>query len=294
MAAAAISLEDLDATGPLISVPQQLQFTSSTALDIIQHSSTATSLAAAAQQQLSDTQLIAAALAHELHNTYRSSWQPYLASLPQQPPNPWLLTDPDQVLAAVEPYQQRLADAATTSVQDWVAAVTAARQEQLAAAAAVEALLGAALGISQHDVLTALGHVTSRSLVSGSSSGMCPVIDLVNHHASASAPMLQLDDSDTLVMTVLPLREVRASRQSLCAYGTAGGRQSSSQAAMMPVGQIKYAACSLSTLIAVFDLTCLSLPVPLAPRQLSTLHSLHPTHLSFRARLYPCHQERSC
>lgn len=69
-------------------------------------------------------------------------------------------------------------------------------------------LLGTDLGISQQDVLLALGQVTSRSLASGSSGGMCPVIDLLNHQASAGAPMLQLDDRDQLTMTVLPLLHV--------------------------------------------------------------------------------------
>jgi hypothetical protein len=193
-------------------VPQQLQFTSQAALGIISNAAGAAAAAAAAAAQLSDTQLIAAALAFELQQAEQSSWQPYLQSLPAQPPNPWLLTDPEQVWGAIQPYEQQLAAAASTAAAstaaDWAAATAAARQQQLAAAAAVEVLLSDALGISQHDVMLALGHVTSRSLVSGSSSGMCPVIDLVNHHAAASAPMLQLDDRDQLVMTVLPLSQV--------------------------------------------------------------------------------------
>lgn len=207
VAVAPITLGDLDATGPLISVPQALQFTSSTARSIIA-AAAGPPAAAAAAEQLSDTQLIAAALAHELHHAASSSWRPYLASLPPSPPNPWLLTSTEQILAALQPYQQQhLSSAADAS--DWVAATAAARQQQLAAAAEVEAFLGSALGVSQQDVLSALGQVTSRSLVSGSSSGMCPVIDLVNHHAGASAPMLQLSDADVLMMTVLPLRQVR-------------------------------------------------------------------------------------
>jgi hypothetical protein len=162
---------------------------------------------------LSDTQLIAAALAHELRKVSSNSssrWQPYLTSLPPQPPNPWLLSDPDKVSAAVEPFRHHIAaaaEAASAAGVDWVAAVAVARQQQLSAAAAVEVLLGRDLGISQGDLMLALGQVTSRSLVSGSSSGMCPVIDLVNHHEAASAPMLQLDDHDQLTMTVLPLIE---------------------------------------------------------------------------------------
>lgn len=205
VAAAPIALDDLDARGPLISVPQALQFTSSTAHGIIT-AAAGPPAAAAAAEQLSDTQLIAAALAHELHHAASSSWYPYLSSLPLSPPNPWLMTSTEQILAALQSYQQHLSAA---DASDWVAATAAARQQQLATAAEVDALLGSALGVSLQDVLSALGQVTSRSLVSGSSSGMCPVIDLVNHHASASAPMLQLSDADVLTMTVLPLREVR-------------------------------------------------------------------------------------
>jgi hypothetical protein len=208
IASAPITLTDLEATGPLISVPQTLQFTSSTALNIIT-AAAGPAAAAAAAKQLSDTQIIAAALAHELHNMQGSFWQPYLASLPPQPPNPWLLLDQQEVLAAVEPYSQQLAAAKAGTAADWVAATAAERQQQIVAAAEVKLLLGDDLGVSQADVLAALGQVTSRSLVSGSSSGMCPVIDLVNHHAAAGAPMLQLDDNDRLMMTVLPLREVR-------------------------------------------------------------------------------------
>jgi hypothetical protein len=137
-----------------------------------------------------------------------SFWQPYLASLPPQPPNPWLLQDHQQVLAAVEPYSQQLAEAKAGTAADWVAATAAEQQQQVIAAAEIKLLLGDDLGISQADVLAALGQVTSRSLVSGSSSGMCPVIDLVNHNAAAGAPMLQLDDAEQLTMTVLPMREV--------------------------------------------------------------------------------------
>ena len=186
-----------------MSVPQQLQFTATAALDIIR-TAAGPDAADAAAEQLSHSQLLAAALAHELNHKQASFWQPYLATLPAEPPNPWLLTDPDQVSAALKPYQQHAAVAA----EDWATATAAKRQQQLQAAAAVEALLGDALGVSQRDVITAMGHVTSRSLGSGSSSGMCPVIDLLNHVATAGAPMLQLDDRDQLVMTVLPMKEV--------------------------------------------------------------------------------------
>jgi hypothetical protein len=56
--------------------------------------------------------------------------------------------------------------------------------------------------------------VRSRCLSSGSSSGMLPFIDLLNHYADARPPMLQLDDEDRLVMTVAHVRgnQLRAAR----------------------------------------------------------------------------------
>jgi hypothetical protein len=78
----------------------------------------------------------------------------------------------------------------------------------LAAAQQAEQLLGPALGITAEQILQALGHVASRSLTSGSSSGLVPFIDLINHGVEAMGPMLQLDDNDKLVMTVLPIRHV--------------------------------------------------------------------------------------
>jgi hypothetical protein len=82
----------------------------------------------------------------------------------------------------------------------------------LAAAQQAEQLLGPALGISADQILQALGHVASRSLTSGSSSGLVPFIDLINHGSEAMGPMLQLDDNDKLVMTVLPIRNVSCCR----------------------------------------------------------------------------------
>lgn len=67
---APISLDDLDAHGPIISVPQQLQFTSTVAIDIISKAA-GPAPAAAAAEQLSNSQLIAAALAHEQQQVSR-------------------------------------------------------------------------------------------------------------------------------------------------------------------------------------------------------------------------------
>lgn len=55
-------------------------------------------------------------------------------------------------------------------------------------------------------LLWALGQVGSRSLSTGDSGGLVPGIDLLNCSLQARPPMLQLDDADRLVMTVLPIR----------------------------------------------------------------------------------------
>uniref|UniRef100_A0A383WCJ6 SET domain-containing protein n=1 Tax=Tetradesmus obliquus TaxID=3088 RepID=A0A383WCJ6_TETOB len=200
-----ISLQDLEA-GPLISVPQALQFTSTQALNIIeQHAGSA--LAAAAAEQLSSSQLTAVALAHELQHEANSSWGPYLQTLPSKPPCPWLLTSPQQIAECIAPYSAARGPAA---VAGWAEATAQQRQQMLDASNEAVQLLGPSLGITAELVLQALAHVASRSLTSGSSSGLVPFIDLVNHGAEAMGPMLQLDDNDRLVMTVLPIRNGEA------------------------------------------------------------------------------------
>jgi hypothetical protein len=185
-------------------VPQELQLTSKHALRIInQHASRA--LAAAAADQLSNSQLIAAALAREVQHATSSWWGPYVQSLPSEPPCPWLISCPQQLEVWMQPYRTATGPAA---VEHWQEAVTQQRQQMQAAAQQAEQLLGAALGISAEQVLQALGHVASRSLTSGSSSGLVPFIDLINHGSEAMGPMLQLDDNDKVVMTVLPIRNV--------------------------------------------------------------------------------------
>lgn len=221
-----ISLEDLEA-GPLVSVPQDLQFTSRCALELIRLHSNSHELVAVAQDQLTDSQLIAAALAYHskqllsfsstivLGSSSSSSsdfWRPYILSLPAQPPNPWLLQDSHKVSAALEPYATSRGSAA---VAGWAEAVADYRQQMLTAASEVEQLLGDMLQITQSDIMAALGQVMSRSLTSGSSSsGLVPFVDLLNHVAGARAPMLQLDDNDKLVITVLPIHNVSLLRLS--------------------------------------------------------------------------------
>ncbi|GBF98672.1 hypothetical protein Rsub_11666 [Raphidocelis subcapitata] len=106
-------------------------------------------------------------------------------------------------------------------VAAWVSAAEAYRAEVDAEVArALELLAGAAAaadaaavagqggGWLSRELLTwAIGHVESRSLGTSGSSGLVPAVDLLNHDPSTRPPMLQLDDSDRLVVTVLPMRD---------------------------------------------------------------------------------------
>lgn len=229
IAAQAIGLDELE-RGPLISVPQALQITSRHAGDLVDRLSNNASAAAAAQQQLSDGQLVAAALAYHckqmqqgpstLPNNLNSSsssssssiccssfWRPYISTLPKEPPNPWLLQSPEQVTALIEPYA---ISRGTAAIAGFAEAVADYRQQMLHSAAEVGQSLGEILGITVHDIMTAAGHLQSRSLTSSGSSGLVPFVDMLNHSATARAPMLQLDDNDKLMITVLPIYNVSA------------------------------------------------------------------------------------
>ncbi|KAI8464964.1 MAG: hypothetical protein J3K34DRAFT_461663 [Monoraphidium minutum] len=222
VAAQAVSLDDLEAAGPLVVVPKDLHLENTTALRLLESwagAAAAEDLAA----RMSSAMLVAVALAHEAALGPASRWAPYLASLPAQPPGPWLLPS-DAVAAAAEaalarrPPNGGSGGGEADSVAAWVAAAAEYRRgvdEEVAAAAAVLAGAAAAAeaararggggGWLDAGLLTwALGHVESRSLGTAGSSGLVPVIDLLNHSPAARPPMLQLDDADRLVVTVLP------------------------------------------------------------------------------------------
>jgi hypothetical protein len=120
------------------------------------------------------------------------------------------------VSACIQPYvtSGRLS---TAVASDWLQQVARHRQTQLLAAEEVAQLLGAALQIDRRQVLQALGQLYSRVLTSSKGSGLVPCIDLLNHSGDAMAPMLQLLDTDELVMTVVPIRQVwqHSARQRL-------------------------------------------------------------------------------
>jgi hypothetical protein len=145
-----------------------------------------------------------------------SFWGPYYNTLPTTPASPWLLTEPHQVAASIAPYAASQGPAA---VARWEEATATCRQELLETSQHIAELLqpsdpGAAAGPDVRQVLEALGHVRSRMLSSSTSSGLLPFIDLLNHGPGAAAPMLQLDDNDNLVITVLPIRNVSLSQGS--------------------------------------------------------------------------------
>eukprot|EP00878_Enallax_costatus_P028521 GHUV01030812.1.p1 GENE.GHUV01030812.1~~GHUV01030812.1.p1 ORF type:complete len:313 (+),score=111.82 GHUV01030812.1:70-1008(+) len=234
IAAQAITLDELE-WGPLISVPQSLQLTSRHALELIGSLSNSKDIVSAVQQQLTDGQLVAAALAYHCKQlqqetsslpqvpSYSSScsssfWWPYISNLPPRPQNPWLVQNPDQIAAAIRPYAS---SRGTAAVAGWAKAVADYRQQMLDSAAAVEQLLGGLLAVTVDDMMTATGHLQSRSLTSSGSSGLVPFVDLLNHGAKARAPMLQLDDNDKLVVTVLPIYNVST---MLSATSTADSR----------------------------------------------------------------------
>eukprot|EP00775_Hariotina_reticulata_P009652 gene9652-9812_t len=114
-------MQHLEQHGPVIVIPQHLQFTEQQAKDII-HGCCGDKLAEMAHRQLSQVQLLAAGLAHLLTHTSSShsqDWQPYLQTLPTEPDNPWLMSDPADVSSYIEAYVNsgRLSSAAAS---DWL------------------------------------------------------------------------------------------------------------------------------------------------------------------------------
>eukprot|EP00877_Chromochloris_zofingiensis_P013657 jgi/Chrzof1/8545/Cz03g15050.t1 len=204
MAAKPITLTDLEA-GPVISIPQSLQFSRVHAEQVITNclpQAQQGMQAKAALSMLDGVQLLSAALAYEYQQGDTSFWYPYLQLLPSTAPSPSLLS-PQQLQLDLQRYGARAAN--------WGPAVAQHRDVMHTRAAAVAAAVGSILqGIDLDTVLWAMGLIQSRSLTSGSYSGLLPYIDLLNHSASARAPMLQLDDNDALVMTVVPIRHDEA------------------------------------------------------------------------------------
>eukprot|EP00955_Chlamydomonas_euryale_P035651 350192-Chlamydomonas_euryale.AAC.5 len=97
-------------------------------------------------------------------------------------------------------------DAPGAPLPSWRAAAADERARYDEYTEEVHELFGRSLGLSRDDVLWGLGHAASRSLGSGTSSGMVPYLDLLNHCPDARPPMLQLDDADRMVMTATNVR----------------------------------------------------------------------------------------
>ena len=77
--------------------------------------------------------------------------------------------------------------------------------------------------------------MASRSLTAGAAaSGLVPYVDLLNHHPDGRPPMLQLDEQDRLVLTVVPIRGgeavALAAGDELCISYGGGGRLTALQA----------------------------------------------------------------
>lgn len=209
IAAAEVTLTELEASGPLLVVPERLVLGSARALEALT-AAAGRGAAEDAAAALPDATLAAAALAVEMADPV-SDWRPYLATLPHMPPCPWLQTgcataagvDDGTSLARI------VSARGLSAVAGWGDAAAAAAADADAAAAAGAALLGGHLGVSAAELRTALGHVASRSLASGGRAGLVPGVDLINHDARARAPMLTLRDDDSLAITVVPILGVR-------------------------------------------------------------------------------------
>ncbi|GIL64069.1 hypothetical protein Vafri_18045 [Volvox africanus] len=176
----------------------------------------------------------ACCLAVERAKGSESFWLPYVRTLPDMPPNPWLLTGAElaevlEQMTEVAATRTKLAEADSTTAEaaeaaeamlgwsggpvgcrtKWTAAVETARRRYGAMAAEVLEVVGADSGqlrLDEEGLMWALGQVVSRSLGSGCSAGLLPLIDMANHDSAARPPLMMLDDQDRLVFAVTSIR----------------------------------------------------------------------------------------
>ncbi|GLC50640.1 hypothetical protein PLESTB_000402200 [Pleodorina starrii] len=239
VASAAIDLDQLESSS-LVVVPRALHLDNRAAVEAIAPLLGRADRQEAFAEQLGQLQQVACCLAVERAKGADSFWLPYLRTLPDTPPNPWLLTGSDltEVLEAVaEAGRSEAAEAAAgegasswgaseaeaaaadSSVgwsagaggcrAGWAAAVEAARRRYGAMADEVLEVVGgdsSRLKLDREGLMWALGQVVSRSLGSGRSSGLLPYIDMANHHSAARPPMMMLDEQDRLVFAVTSIR----------------------------------------------------------------------------------------
>lgn len=223
-----VAMEALEA-GALISLPADLRLPHRHAQDLLaaqasgagSSSSTAAASAAAASaaaalpalspgeadqlqallESFSVTQQLAMSVALERKLGARSFWSPYIATLPNSPPVPWLLPDA-QLHAALA--------ALPFPTVGWAQAVREAGEQYAEDARQLVDGFGPVVGLSHDEALWAIGHVCSRCLTSSSTSYLIPFIDLINHSHSARPPMRQLDNNDHIVITVTSIRDGKA------------------------------------------------------------------------------------
>ncbi len=182
MATQAISADELNEV-PLIAVPERLYMTTEHAQALLRNTSSSVS------EQLSGVMQLALLLAHERSKGSCSFWEPYIRSLPDEPPVAWL-----QPAATRAAQLQQLTAAGMANLGDWdVAAQRAAERMRQEALRAVS-MHGTRLGVGTEDVVWAAAQVVSRAFGRGTDIGMAPFIDLCNHRLDAAPPSLWIDE----------------------------------------------------------------------------------------------------
>lgn len=121
------------------------------------------------QQHLTPTEALAAALAHERARGAASPWHTYIASLPPDPPCPWLLPPGQGLAGAVAAALAGASGQGQAEGQarggggglqgEWEAAVCAARAEHEAGCSVVLGVCGSRLGLAHEEVMWGLGQV---------------------------------------------------------------------------------------------------------------------------------------
>ncbi|GIL76511.1 hypothetical protein Vretimale_6026 [Volvox reticuliferus] len=244
VANAAIGLDQLEA-GSLVVVPRALHLDNGAAVAAVCPQLGSGTRQDAFREQLGQLQQVACCLAVERAKGSESFWLPYVRTLPGMPPNPWLLTDADlaevlEEMTEVAAARTEQVEAGSTTAEagnsgrvtstgtseaakaavgwsagavgcrtKWAAAVEAARRRYGGMAAEVLEVVGADRGqlrLDEEGLMWALGQVVSRSLGSGRSSGLLPLIDMANHDSAARPPLMMLDDQDRLVFAVTSIR----------------------------------------------------------------------------------------
>lgn len=155
-----IPLSDVVAA-PLIVVPESLEVSGSRARAMLALPSEARTL-----DGLDDGALCVLWLASQRVRDAETFWSPYIATLPEEPPCAWWRHDHDK--------------------SEWSEDVEMAAKYAERVARGLEGDYGKYLGVDRDVLLWALGMVNSRSMTSASTT-MVPLLDLVNHDATASA-----------------------------------------------------------------------------------------------------------